>query len=723
MNKFAFKLSSISLSYLSGLSKANIHIHGKKNIPKGSNIYTANHFTRIETIFLPYHINLITRRPVWSLAAQELFEVGFLRKMLTQLGAVSTSDPHRDDLVISTLLSRNAEWIIFPEGMMVKDKKTVKKNSFMLSDGRETRRPHTGAAALALRCEFYRERIRRMKTRNPAEYDRLIDLFNITDVDRVLAASTFVVPVNITYYPEISRENILSRVIQNIIRNPSKRLKDEVMTEGAMIFSGVDIDIRFGTPIAIAPYLHNSFIESDLSTRRKIKFDDKISSRPVMRQRAVEIMEKYMAGVYSMTTVNYDHVMAGILKHFPYRADGIDLYEFKCKVYLAVLGIARMKDCYFYKSFNENQAHLLISDPYNRFTEFFNTAVQTDVISISKDRMTKDQTKFVSRVDFHSIRIENPLRVITNEIEPLASVENFLKATAQMPQETALRHVRYAIENKMRMDFDDDYAAHYIENESKDRCIGQPFFLRNRSPAAGVLLIHGYMAAPAEMARFAQYLYDRSFTVMVPRLKGHGTSPEDLAETSWRQWIESVEEAYLVLKHTCSTLFIGGFSTGAGLALELCTRIDDYHAVFAVAPPMQLNDIGSYVIPAIDTWNQVLKKMRLDAMATEFLKNSPENPHINYTRNPISGIFQLEKLMAAIEPKLKQIKKPALVVQSRKDPVVKISGTGRLFKKIGSDIKEYYIVDFDRHGILLNDGAGRVYQVIENFLRQFVPGK
>ncbi len=81
---------------------------------------------------------------------------------------------------------------------------------------------------------------------------------------------------------------------------------------------------------------------------------------------------------------------------------------------------------------------------------------------------------------------------------------------------------------------------------------------------------------------------------------------------------------------------------------------------------------------------------------------------------------QLEKLMDQLEPKLKSINLPTLVVQSRKDPVVHSAGTLKLFEQLGSDIKEYYIFDYERHGILLGQGVTRIYRAIENFIRQWI---
>ncbi|WP_299979823.1 alpha/beta fold hydrolase [Desulfobacula sp.] len=720
MNRFAFELSSYTLKTFSGFSKANIKISGKHHIPDGSVIFTANHFTRIETIFLPYHIHNITKKEIWSLAAAELFEVPVLQGFLKNLGAVSTKDPHRDELILKTVLSGDVQWIIFPEGMMVKNKKLIKKDQFALSDEGVMRRPHTGAAIVALRCEFYRERLRRMKDMGEPEFERLVQVFEIENIDQILARETHIVPVNITYYPASPKENILSQIARIVMKEPSKRVLDELMTEGSMLFSNVDINIRFGEPINIKGYLNDPYIESMLTVKRKIKFDDDISSKQIIRQFSITIMEKYMSAVYAMTTLNYDHVLACILKHFPYRKEGIDIYEFKCKVYFAICCLVSNKTCCMSETFLENQIHLLTDDRFKRFADFFAIAENTNVIKIKDGKIFKDQTKFITKSNFHTIRIENPVLVMVNEVEPVKEIEDFLKKVAQKSKDEIIGLVKDRIIEKIAVDFSKDYNDHYIEEESKKKRIGRPLFLKHENEIAGILLIHGYMAAPEEMKTFAHYLHEKSFTVYVPRLKGHGTAPEDLAKTKFEQWIESVEEAFIVLRHSCKKIIVGGFSTGAGLALELSTRVDDIEAVFAVAPPMRLQDLGSYFVPAIDAWNAMIKKIHLDAIAKEFIENNPENPHINYVRNPIAGIRQLEKLMDHLEPKLKTINKPALVVQSRKDPVVNPKGTLKLFERIGSDIKEYYIFDCECHGILIGEGAKRIYKAIENFIKQWV---
>jgi len=499
MNRFAFGLSSYTMKTFSGFSKAKVNIFGEENIPRGSVIFTANHFTRIETIFLPYHIHNISKKEVWSLAAEELFNIPILKGFLNNLGAVSTKAPNRDDLILKTLLSGNVQWIIFPEGMMVKNKKLINKDQFSLRNDESISRPHTGAAIVALRCEFYRERLRRMKQLQKSEFDRLINVFEIEDIDKVLNQETAIVPVNITYYPASPKENILSKIGQILMKEPSQRMIDELMTEGSMLFSNVEITIRFGKPIEIKKYLNDPYLESMLTVKRKIKFDHDISSKQIAKEASIEIMETYMAAVYSMTSLNYDHVMACILKHFPYRKHGIDMYEFKCKVYYAILWFTQDRDYYVSDNFYDNQIHLLTDDRYNRFTDFLQIARETRVIDIKENRIFKDQSKFYSKSNFHTVRVENPILVMVNEVEPIGEVEDGLKKIAQKSFGDIKNLVKDKISEKIQVDFSKDYNHYFLEGESKKKRVGRPLFLKHGTNLTGVLLIHGYMAAPKEV--------------------------------------------------------------------------------------------------------------------------------------------------------------------------------------------------------------------------------
>jgi esterase/lipase/1-acyl-sn-glycerol-3-phosphate acyltransferase len=720
MNRFAIYMSSYALKTFSPFSKAKVHVHGNENIPDGSVIFTANHFTRLETILLPYYIHTLTKKPAWSLADSGLFQDNLLKPFLENLGAVSTKNPDKNYLITKNLIAGDAEWIIFPEGMMVKNKKLISSDHFGIQMDDQIVKPHTGAATIALRCEFYRERLRRMKIKNKTEYERLITYFEIQNPERVLEIQTYIVPVNITYYPILAKENLLSKIARNIIDNPSVRTMDELKTEGSMILSGVDIDIRFGKPIRIKDYLYNSFIESDLNSRRAMSFDRNICSRHVMKEHSGIIMERFLTSIYNMTTINFDHIFAAILRYLSVHIETEDIYTLKCRLFLAATSLIAKSKSSFHKDLYKNQISLLTDDRHKITEEFIRSAFETGVLSRVNKKIRINREKINSPHSFHNVRIENPIYVIANEIEPIREVEELTKRIAEMPASSVLNRIRNDLVEKTKADYHKAYKKYYIKGESKDKKIGAPIFLKAENEKAGILLIHGYMAAPEEMREFAEFLHEKSFTVYVPRLKGHGTAPEDLSTTKYKEWIESVEEGYIILRHTCKKLFVGGFSTGAALAMELCSHAHDIRAAFAVAPPMKLKDLGAQFVPAISLFNDMMKKAYLTKIAKEFINNDPENRHINYTRNPIAGIRELEKLTKQLEPTLPNINVPVLVVQSRKDPVVNPSGTLKLFNKIGSKQKEYFLFDYERHGILLGKGADRIYKNIESFISQFI---
>jgi esterase/lipase len=325
--------------------------------------------------------------------------------------------------------------------------------------------------------------------------------------------------------------------------------------------------------------------------------------------------------------------------------------------------------------------------------------------------------------EFHRSRVDNPIAVIANEVEPLVLLQKRILQLCWTPSRLLRRRLRRFFQQKALADFEHDYHQHYNQTESKPTKIGCPYLLRGRSRRVGILLNHGYMAAPEEVRPLADYLKSRGYWVYAPRLKGHGTTPEDLGQRSFQDWINSVEEGYLVIRNQCDLVFLGGFSTGAALALELATRVSDIAGVFAISTPLRLQYLSSRFAPMMDTWNRIMGRVRLDEAKMEFVENKPENPHINYHRNPIAGVRELERLMDYLEPKLNQIIVPALVVQSQEDPVVNPRGSDLIFRLLGSQDKQYLVFNFKRHGIIRGKGAERVHQAVVEFIRHALSGE
>ncbi|MCU0821682.1 MAG: 1-acyl-sn-glycerol-3-phosphate acyltransferase, partial [Spirochaetes bacterium] len=198
---FLLKLTKIALDTLFRLTNAQLRIKGEGNIPDQPILYVINHFTRMETFFLPYVIRNITRKDVFSLASSEFFGGGF-GNVLQKLGAVPTNSPDRDRVFSSTLLKGDTSCLIFPEGQMIKDKRIIEKGKYMVYNSGIRRPPHTGAGIEALKAEFYREKLKYFHETNYHQgidaYEEYFNIDSYSMLEKVLGYETNIVPVNIT---------------------------------------------------------------------------------------------------------------------------------------------------------------------------------------------------------------------------------------------------------------------------------------------------------------------------------------------------------------------------------------------------------------------------------------------------------------------------------------------------------------------------------------------
>ena len=713
MKNSAYLATGKVIALMQGLSRIKVITHGKESIPDGSIIFVVNHFTRIETLLLPYHIYSQTHVPVWSLADHSFFE-GPMCSFLEKVGAVSTKNPDRDRLIVKSLLTGEANWIIFPEGRMVKNKEEVAKPSF-LGFRRGGRRPaHSGAANLALRTEFYRKRLNYLLTENPAEAERLMNMFQIENMMPILTETTWIVPINLTYYPLRARENILSTLAVRFGHNISDRLREELLTEGTMLFEGVDIDIRFGKAIPVADSLTSSRISRDMFSLRQIDFDEQLPSLPAMRQEATALMHRFMAEIYGMTTVNHDHLFASLLASLPFNK--ISEEDFRRRVFLLTELVPDKSLVHCHLSLKIGQVALLTDDRYHKYCDFLALAIETGVVRFENGLLHRIPDNFSADSEFHRIRIKNPLGVVANEVRPLSDLQRHVRWMAWLPEMIVHRRVVDSLLRQATDQFEADYLRFHRPAESKEREVGAPFLLKGSSRQLGIVLVHGFLAAPREMLELATYLHDRGFWVYCVRLRGHGTSPEDLATRNGNDWVESVDLGYALMSTICKRVVVGGFSFGGGLALDCAVRIHRLAGVFAISPPFRLQDISSRFAPAVTTWNRVMDIIHCDGASKKYADINPERPLINYSRVPVAALSELGRFMKNLEPRLAEVTVPTLVVQAHGDPVVNHEGTALLFNRLGAKRKKYVPFDFNRHGILAGEGSENVHAVIGQFV-------
>jgi esterase/lipase len=344
-------------------------------------------------------------------------------------------------------------------------------------------------------------------------------------------------------------------------------------------------------------------------------------------------------------------------------------------------------------------------------------AERSGAVKVEGDLIYLKRPAMKTFFDFHSIRRENTYQVILNEVEYLRPLTRKVRLIAEHSPWLVRWRLRRKYLRIAKKEFDSDYENFWRKGESKPKNIGAPIFYRKFRPKAGILLVHGYLSAPEEVKPLAEYLYHQGYTVFAPRLRGHGTSPEDLAHRTWEDWLQSVERGYMILANSAQHVVLGGFSMGAGLALYAATNMPyKIKAVFAINCAMRLRRRTARLAPAVVLWNKLVDKLIKDEGRRHFVPNEPENPHINYFRNPISGVKELMELMEQLSLRLDRIEVPTLLIQSSGDPIVHPEGSKEIYENLGAKDKELITFDSDRHGILRGEISQRVFTSIADFL-------
>lgn len=225
----------------------------------------------------------------------------------------------------------------------------------------------------------------------------------------------------------------------------------------------------------------------------------------------------------------------------------------------------------------------------------------------------------------------------------------------------------------------------------------------------GILLIHGFTATTAEVRLLAERLHNENYTISAPLLPGHYTTPEELNETRWIDWVDHVDFAYQMLAQRCQKVFVGGESTGAVLSLYLASKYPEIAGVMAYAPAIRLQ-------------MSLLNKLKLYAA-------SPFIPHLDkasidanenwqgYSVNPLKAAIQLLQLQRATLKRLRLITQPVMVVQGRLDTTIHPKSGKIIHSKIKSKIKQLHWMEKSTHVVLLDEELDQITDLTLQFIQ------
>ncbi|MCC9621302.1 alpha/beta fold hydrolase [Thalassospira sp. MA62] len=731
----------------------NIKMHGHADHLEQGDIFMFNHFARFETFIPQYLIALETGVYCRSIASGEFFvEDNRFSRYLRALGGVP-NDYERLLPFLAEEILRGGKVVVFPEGGMVKDRRVLETGrphpkrpdySVYSRSANSRRAHHTGAAVLGLCIDGFKIGLSALIAKGrDNELHRWAAILECTPdaLRAVLEKPTVMFPANITFHPLRVDQNILARAADMFTGGLSPKMAEEMIIEGNLMFRRTDMDIRLGDPVN--PRGQFNWLDRRLLARRVAQarsiddlfrpartldaMTDRISQYAITRHIS-PLRDHCMGVMYSNLTLNVSHLASRLI--MMWLADGVtevDIAKFDRTLYLAIKNIQQEKTVHLHRGMLNPANYIGIFDlncPQIRF--FIDSAVQLDLIE-RRDGKYCFLPKLQQEASFDQIRMDNPIMVYANEMAPIHAAWQ------------ALETARIEVENLTDIDiaqrrFDDEMRAWHwnrqkfqkpkydaINQQETATADSRPYLnLPNGNTAhrCGILLVHGFLASPAELRDLGDKLTDLGYAVMGVRLAGHGTSPHELQKRTWHDWLASVRRGYDILAPFCDQVIVIGFSTGGALsAIHAASHPEKLSALVLAGTPLKFRNRNLMFVPLLYRANKLMGWMPSAQEMLSFRVNESEHPSINYRNIPIGGLHQLRQAVAEMRQKLPALACPTLILQGDGDQVVD-PASARMIKRLATKAKymDIQMLKSDRHGIV-NEDIDNAHERILSFVQ------
>ena len=707
-------------------------------------IFLFNHFARFETFIPQYLMYEQAGVRCRSVSAPEFFDDERFGAFLRSVGVVPNDLPGLFPFLAREIL-HGRKLVIFPEGGMVKDKRVLDEQgrfSIYSRSAMERRKQHRGAAVIALALDAFKTALLRDYSRGRyRNIDRWAEQLGFDERETLLARAlkpTLIVPAHITFYPLRVRDNLLYQAARLFNKRIDRRFAEELLIEGNLLLRDTDMDIRFAEPLEMGRYwrwwekqmlpnvVHcfDSLDELFTLDPHSRHWSGRIHAFG-MRAKSNRVRDDYMKRMYQAVTVNLSHIASRLLLDCLQRGQRhIDARQFHRWLYLAIKRLQAEPRYHLHVSLlDPAEYERLPQGDSHRLRQFLEQSERLGLIRCDSDRYEL-LDKLSEEFDFDQVRSENPVTVYANEIAPLSGIGTLLQkipSEAESLSERDWADLRYD-DQRRSLDFD---RARYDRPKYREINAAQTasadanwFRLLHDRPAPGVVLAHGLLASPAEMRPLGDKLHAAGFNVIGVRIKGHGTSPWDLRDRDWPEWIDSLATGVELLRPYGPRVHLLGFSAGGLMALRCVQeRIEpDIASVTAICAPVLFRERNTRWVPLLHQANRIARLLGSEGIAP-FRDNHPEHPEINYAHIPIRAVYQLQKLIEAFLGEPARYDCPAICFQADQDPVVKPESLDMICEHVTAPRKERILIHSEKHGIVVEDIDDSHRKIVEQLRR------
>jgi alpha-beta hydrolase superfamily lysophospholipase len=231
------------------------------------------------------------------------------------------------------------------------------------------------------------------------------------------------------------------------------------------------------------------------------------------------------------------------------------------------------------------------------------------------------------------------------------------------------------------------------------------------APRGVAVLFHGLSDSPYSMRSTAEALLGAGYSVVVPRMPGHGFAVGGLLQAEWEDWAAVVRIAVrhaIQLPGGDQRLLLGGYSNGGLMAVDYALRCNDFDdlpcpdGLVLMSPAIAVTPLAAAAnLHSVISWISYFEKSKWQTIL-------PEIDPFKFTSFPMRAAWEMYRFSSATHQQLKNAEKvarlpPILTFQSVVDNTVSASATvSNLYAKLPANGSELVVYDVNRNSVVLH---------------------
>ncbi len=261
---------------------------------------------------------------------------------------------------------------------------------------------------------------------------------------------------------------------------------------------------------------------------------------------------------------------------------------------------------------------------------------------------------------------------------------------------------------------------------------------------ATIILIHGLTGSPREMGFLARSLNKTGFSVLSPRLANHGRPLQELRDTTWQEFYQSVKNSLSTPEMISRTgpVFVSGLSVGALFGLLLALDYPDRIAGVSCLSPILFYDgwnapswrhwlplvyltpLKNYFYfkeePPYGIKNEGIRRLVHQHYMQKELEDEINAYEQGYPFYPVALLYQHHLLVKYLKKKLHQVKTPVQMVQAHEDDMSSPRNSQYIYDHVSSSKKEVFMLYNSYHVVSADQERMTVVTQMQRFFNDIL---